>query len=343
MELIGPVGNGGVRAVVLTGAPGAGKSTTLDALGRALLHRGLDTRRVIADDLGRGRPFGVITDLLGLDRVYPPRPDTLDRVLAALESQCTSGPVALCVDDVHRADPDSLDVLGRLPDLARDLPVVIALARRTLPERAALTILIRRPDVVAVEVAGLDGATVAELVRSRYGALPGPRLHALLDATGGNPFQVRELLDELDRRRGVSVEDGEVRIVDGDVAVSASVEAGVRAHLGLVDRRARELLQIVAVWGGTTDLATVAEIIGSTPAALVGAAQLAVEAGVVRWTSEHQLTFTHDLYRDVLLNDLDLPVRRTLHAACAVSLRRRGAGAPVIARHAAQAQGPEAG
>jgi hypothetical protein len=161
VELIGPVGGGGVRAVVLTGAPGAGKSTTLDALGRALLDQGFDTRRVITDDLGRGRPFGVITDLLGLDRIYPPRPDTLDHVLVALETLSTSRPVALCVDDAHRADPDSLDVLGRLSDLVQDLPIVIVLACRTLPQRAALSALIRRPDVVAVEVTGPDAAGIA--------------------------------------------------------------------------------------------------------------------------------------------------------------------------------------
>ena len=342
MELIGPVDDRGIRTVVLTGAPGVGKSTTLDAFGRALLDRGVDARRVIADDLGRGSPFGVITGLLGLDRIYPPRPDTLDHVLAALETLCTSGPLALCVDDAHRADPDSLDVLGKLSDLVHDLPVVIALTRRTLPERAALSALMRRPDVVAVEVTGMDAAATTELVRSRYGAPPGRRLHALIDATGGNPFQIRELLDELDRHAAATVEAGEVRVADSDFAVSTSVEAGVRAHLGLVDRRARELLQVVAVWGDAIDLATVAEIMGSTPAATVGPAQLAVEAGVMRWTGAQQLTFTHDLYRDVLLGDLEPPVRRALHVACAASLHQRGAGAPLIARHTAAAEGPEA-
>jgi len=342
VELIGPVGNGAVRAVVLTGAPGAGKTTTLDALGRALLDQGVDTRRVVADDLGRSRPFGVVADLLGLDRVYPPRPDTLDHVLAALESLCTGGPVALCVDDAHRADPDSLEVLGRLSDLARDLPVVAAFTRRTLPERAALSALARRPDVLAVEVTGLGPAATVQLVRSRYGAPPDQRLRTLLDGTDGNPFRIRELLDELDRRGALSVEGGEVGIVDGDVAVSPSVEAGVRAHLGLLDRRARELLQVVAVWSGEMALAAVAEIMGSTPAAWVEPAQLAVEAGVLRWADDDRLTFVHDLYRDVVLGDLDPPVRRTLHAACATSLRRHGAGATLIARHAADAGGPEA-
>src|SRR5207344_1708094 len=137
------------------------------------------------------------------------------------------------------------------------LPVVIALTRRTLPERAALSALMRRPDVVAVEVTGMDAAATTELVRSRYGAPPGRRLHALIDATGGNPFQIRELLDELDRHAAITVEAGEVRVADSDFAVSTSVEAGVRAHLGLVDRRARELLQVVAVWGDAIDLATV--------------------------------------------------------------------------------------
>ena len=39
----------------------------------------------------------------------------------------------------------------------------------------------------------------------------------------------------------------------------------------------------------------------------------------MRWTGAQQLTFTHDLYRDVLLGDLEPPVRRTLHVACAAA------------------------
>ena len=74
------------RGLVLTGTPGAGKSTVLGALGRRLLADGYDVRSVGTDDLGRDQPFGTATDLLGLPRDYPPRPDLIVRRIAASEA-----------------------------------------------------------------------------------------------------------------------------------------------------------------------------------------------------------------------------------------------------------------
>ncbi len=332
----------GFHGVVLTGAPGIGKSTTLEALGRVLLAHRFDARHVAADDLGWQRPFRVITDLLGLDPVYPPRPDTVDHVLAALESLCRTGPVALCLDDAHRADPDSLALLARLPDLARDLPVVIALARRTAPDRPALSAFSARAGVITVAVTGLGARSIEGLVHTRYGATAGARLRSLLAAAEGNPLRIRTLLDELDRRRLISVAAGTVSVADGDHDLSASVEAGVRAHLDLLDRPAHGVLQILAVWGGSADLATIAEVMGAGLTAPIEPADIALEAGVLRWTDDEQIAFSHDLYRDVVLADLDPPVRRMLHTACAEVLRRRGERPPVIARHTAQADGADA-
>ena len=160
--------------MVLSGAPGMGKSTTLEALGRRLLDDGVDARRVSAENPERVRPFGVVTDLLGLDPVAAPRPDTVDHLLATVEELCRAAPVALCVDDAHRSDPDSLDALVRLLDLTPDLPLALVLARRTTPQRPGLSALLQRPGVLAVEVRGVGEAAVDELVRSRVGLPPRP-------------------------------------------------------------------------------------------------------------------------------------------------------------------------
>ncbi|GAA4800521.1 LuxR family transcriptional regulator [Actinomycetospora chlora] len=339
--LVADLVGGRLRGVLLTGAPGAGKSTTLDALGRRLLDHGVDTRRVGADDVGR-RPFGVVTDLLGLDPVYPPRPDTPDQIVAALESQSGPGPLALCVDDAHRADPDSLDLLARVADLAPDLPLVTVLARRTAPERPALTALARHPDVRSVTVSGLGPGALDAMVRARCGAPPGARLATLLAGADGNPFRARILLDELDRRRALRVEDATVRLDDAEGGVSDSVEAAVRAHLAMVEPPVREVVQTLAVWGGAADLATLADLLGAGAVAAAGTADLAADAGLVRWLPDGRVTLAHDLYGDVVLADLDAPVRRALHAACAAAQRRRGDATTAIARHDASAHDADA-
>jgi DNA-binding CsgD family transcriptional regulator len=328
------------RAVILTGAPGIGKSTTLDALGRRLLAAGVDTRRVGSEVFG-SRPFGVVTDLLGLEPAYPPRPDSGDHVVAAVEALCRRGPVALCVDDAHRCDPDSLDVLVRLHDLTLDLPLTLVAARRRVPERTALAVLAQRPGVIGVEVVGLGGHAVDELVRARYGAPPTAGLRALLTEVDANPFRIRAVLDDLDRRQAVSVESGEVTVRAEETTVAASVENGARAQLSLLEAPSRDLVQILAAWGAAADLATLAEVMGTGPAAAIPPARLAIELGVLVWIDDGRLGFAHDLYRDVVLADLEPPVARTLHAACAAVLRRHDAGPLTFARHAAHAAAPD--
>jgi hypothetical protein len=64
-------GRGSRRILLPTGAPGAGKSTALDGLGRMLAGRGMRVHRVVADEIGRRRPYGLMSSLLRPGRQRP--------------------------------------------------------------------------------------------------------------------------------------------------------------------------------------------------------------------------------------------------------------------------------
>jgi len=312
------------RAVLLTGVPGVGKSTTLTAIARGLDARGMRVYRVVADEMSRRQPFGLVSDLVGIPPVFPPLWDTADRVLDAVETLCATGPVALCADDLQHADADSLALLGRLVDSTRDLPLSLALARRTLPIRETLAALAARPDVLEVEIVGLDDEGLGAIVRERYAAPPSPALRSMLTMTSGNPFHATTLLDELGRQGRLAVTGDQV-VVTGDPAdAPLSVQAGVRAQLALLDRASRDLLQVLAVWGQPVELEQLAAVMHSSPVAVLGPVQAAVESRVAQWTDNNLLTFRHDLYHDVIYADLAPPIRRILHEACAAELRATG-------------------
>jgi DNA-binding CsgD family transcriptional regulator len=332
-HLTGP----GSRTVLLSGLPGVGKSTTVATVAGERASAGVVVRRVEADEMSRSRPFGLVADLLGVDADYPPRPETADRMVEAVERLCAGGPVLLCADDLHQADADSLALLGWLADMTRDLPLSLLLTRRPLPLRADLAVLATRPDVHLVELTGLAPDDLDALVVGRCGAPPDQRVRDLLAMTGGNPFHVHVLLDDLQRRGLLETAAGELTTSATTADTPASVQAGARAHLALLEPPARELLQVLAVWGAPATPEQLAAVTGSRPAALVGAIQAAVGSGVIRWTDGDRLAFHHDLYRDVVHADLDPPLRALLHAACAAEIRARGGLPPQVLQQEAEA------
>jgi DNA-binding CsgD family transcriptional regulator len=328
------------RTVLVSGLPGIGKSTTIGMVAGRLAQAGIAVHRVEADEMSRSRPFGLLAGLLGVEAEYPPRPDTGDRLVEAAEKLCAEGPVLLCADDLHQADGDSLDLLGWLVDMTRDLPLSLLLARRPLPVRSGLTVLAARPDVRVVELAGLTPEELDALVIARYGAPPAAQVQTLLAMTGGNPLHTRVMLDDLERRGLLDVGRGMLTTSATAADAPDSVQAGARTHLALLDTATRDLLQVLAVWGRPAEPAQLAAVTGSKPAALLGAIQAAVSSGVARWTDDDQLAFQHDLYRDVVYGDLEPPLRRMLHAACAAELQATGAVSSQVLAQSGAADDP---
>ena len=321
--------------MLLTGAPGIGKSTSLDALLRGLAPRVARAFRVSADEPSRRQPFGLISALVGLVPEYPPRPDVGDRVLAAVEDLCDEGPLVLCADDLHHADGDSLRVLTQLVQTTPDLPLTLVLARRPLPIRDQLVSLGARPEVLAAEVVPMDREGLADLVRRTWGRAADAALLDQLAVSGGNPFHAGALLDQL-RRTGPS-DDRTAPGAARTGRAAESIEATVRGQLALLDDAARDLLQILAVWGRPADILDLAAIAGSPTGTVLRAVQAAVDSGVAVWTPDDLLGFSHDLYSDVIVADLAPGLRRLLHAACAQRLESTGGMATEIAGHAGDA------
>ncbi len=325
----------GPRAVLLAGSPGVGTTTTLDALAAAVAGPAARVHRVGADETSGERPFGVAAALIGVDVGYPPIAGFSARLVEALEQRCHDGPLVLVADDLHHADPDSLRMLAAATDLTRDLPLTLLLARRPLPPRERLAALAARPDVLAAEVTGLDDAGIATVVRNRVGADPGPTLRAALRAAGGNPLYVTVLLTDLARRGALRV--GTTAEVDGTVALPDSLSAAARAQLALLDPPTRHLLQVLAVWGAAAAVEDLAAVLDAPPATLLGPVQSAVGAGIATWTTRpgdpapaELLGLRHEVHREVLLADLDPPLRRVLAAACAAVLRTPARPEPAL-------------
>ncbi|WP_037139687.1 helix-turn-helix transcriptional regulator [Rhodococcoides fascians] len=328
----------GPRTLVVTAGPGSGKSHTLR---RLVSGRGIETRWATADELSWRQPYAVAAALIGV-AVPATAPAGFDTELhAAVDSLCAIRPQLLVVDDAHNADAGSLEVLSHLAAAAKDLPLVVLVARRHLPTRELLTRMLARPTVREWNLPAMDAADLEVLAHEVLGAWPDAALSTLLARSGGNPMHALTMLTELRAQGTVVVKDGRATAPSMlDASASSSLESAIAEQLSLLDASSRDLVRKLAVWGGPATLAELADLGDTSAAVMVGAAQTVIDAGMVDASPSGELTFTHDVYADVAYDGLAPPLRAILHTE--VARHHEAAGnRQMVAHHLLAAGGDE--
>ena len=326
-------------SVCLVGPAGMGKShlvrSVLDDTSAASLRAAGDHRR-------RNEPFAVLGQLTG---PMPAGEDPVEVVFDRVDERCAEGPVVVWVDDAHHADAASLAGLRRLVWASRSLPLTVLLSARPYPVPDQLELLLRQVATI-LELPPMDRMMTERLVFDRTGRWPGPRLRGALDAAGGNPLFVTELLRELDGTGAVRpLGSDRVEIDSATAPRGHALDALIRSHLRTLDETATELLSALAVWGTAATVPDLADLLYSTAGALEPALTRAVRSGVVAGepgdasaNGPRTVDFAHDLYREATYAALPDTVRRSMHRRVAAVLTERGAGPTLVAEHLWQAR-----
>ena len=174
-----------------------------------------------------------------------------------LEQDTEASPLILAIDDLHLADDESLDILGKISaELGEASVVLLATAR---PE-----LMVRRPDWgrdgshVRIEPGPLGRREIDEMIRSVLDATgPEPLPSALVDRaaveSGGNPHLLEQLL-HVYRRHGVLVaETGEGWWFDVERAeaepLALAPEAAAESRIASLSPVERDLLARAAAFG----------------------------------------------------------------------------------------------
>ena len=303
------------RMIVLQGRAGAGKSTVLRAVVHAATTRGARTATSAwGENAAPCAPWHEVAADLGIRGAVPDR-DLGPWLHDQLGRLARDAPLLLALDDAHRADTASLDVLR-------------AVARRGLPAGVVVVVAARSPDAVEhphwdralADLTGHDVVTttelgplapdaVAALVRRRLAHLdPGDDLTAAVaERSGGLALHVSALLDLL--RRCVTSEEALRAVVEVPGQVRAVVEHQA-AQLPPPTRRAVEALAVLR----PIDLAGLAAVLGHRPLEVADALEVAVRAGLVAGECDRYV-LRHDLDADGLRAGVP-PVRAAhLHLA----------------------------
>ena len=245
--------------------------------------------------------------------------------LAALAAR---HPLVLLLEDLHWADPASLDLLRLLARGSADLPVLLLATYRadevtpSHPLAALPPILVREVRAVRLDLRPLAPAAIGTLVALRYALRVMDHAHLvgyLVRRTEGNALFLGELLRTLEAAGSLHWERDEAgggpTWMLGDLegvpvpALLRQVIAGRLARLGDEDRL---LLAVAAVLGQEPMFELWATVAGVEEGALFATAERAIAACTLEMTGDG-VRFTHALIREVLYAGVLAPRRRAWH------------------------------
>jgi DNA-binding CsgD family transcriptional regulator/tetratricopeptide (TPR) repeat protein len=358
--LIREVARGRGSSVLIEGEPGIGKSALVRAAVAQAPEAGCQVFWGAGDELGQALLLLPFLDGLRIrEPAANPRRNTIvrllrgevtadrgadvpavlaEQLLALVAEQCAVRPAILVVDDLQWADQASITLWGRLARSARQMPLLLVGMVRPVPQRDDLLALRRVVgDAARLQLTGLSGAAVADLVAALAGGRPDGDLLRLAEGAAGNPLYLTELVAALARSAGLTItEAGAAELAGG--SAPGSLSAAIADRLGFVAGPVREVLRAAALLGTDFAVPDLAIVLGRGVADLIPAVDEACAAGVLA-ESGHGLGFRHPLIRAALYDEMPAPVRAAWHRDAGRVLAEAGAPPDRVARQVLRAVG----
>ena len=342
-------GEAGVGKTTLLGAP---CSTTAEQAGVRVvrsscvdLHGGdapllpvVEALRRLAADLGADEWDAAVGDARPqLARLLPELGDSggadggatalLGALLTLVGRLAAPAPLLLAVDDVHWADPSTLDLLAFLARNLRDERVLlVATFRDDEPERGGvrhwLAEVARLPLAVRVDLGRLSRADTGELMAAIGGRSADAQLVERIYArSAGNPFAAEELL---------------AAATAGAGALPPTLADLLTGRLAALGDDAHGLLRVAAAVGDRVDHPLLEAIAGLDADALTAALREAGDHRLLIGDADgDRYAFRHPLIAEAAYAELLPGERRRVHAAIAAAIagdhRLRSGNAATVA------------
>jgi DNA-binding CsgD family transcriptional regulator len=354
--------------IEVTGDPGIGKTRLLLELAEEARRRGLPVLRGSATEFERDRPFHVFADALadryrrtGRDAAAD-GPGWLSAVFAGrqapgsgaerfrlfdavrdLLADWPGGGFALLLDDMHWADPGTVELTDYLIRRPVDGPLLLVLAQRGRQSPARLAGTLARGaelgTVTRIEVGPLSPAESADLAGDE---LDQAAREAICAESGGNPLYLLAALTAASKaasrqaaNRGGSLHAG-VSVPDW---APTRLEAVLLAELAPLTARESTVAAAGAVAGEQFTIEALTAITGLSRAEVAAAVSVLTRRDVLRSTAVGGFEFRHPVLRHVVYRDSDPAWRTAAHRRALADLARRGAPPAELAHHVASAPG----
>ena len=249
-------------------------------------------------------------------------------------------PLVVVIEELHFADPQSLELLRGLVMLRRPLPL-FGLATARPDERMMETVRDVPEDVQrTIQVDELPARIGETLLLGRFGNDPSvaPLIEQILAHAGGNPFYLRELVESLIERGVVAqAPDGKLRWVkrEAEINIPTTVEAVIASRLDALPVPEKETLLLASVLGRRITPAELGALVGRD---VTGDLEKLVGRALVDRESKGGYCFHNTVILEVAYAAIADEERKELHRRAAKLLAHRDIARPeadaVLARHA---------
>ena len=269
-----------------------------------------------------------------------------DAVAGFLTDASRSRPLVVVLDDLHWADPSSLDLLKfTSAQLAASGLLIVGTYRDVeLGRHEALSTtlgeLAAGDRTRTLRLGGLDSDGVGAIIAASTGSEPSPALvRAVWERTEGNPFFVGEVVRLL-------LADGDLDsgAAEQAVAIPQGARDAVSRRLETLRPETNEVLAVAAVAGREFEPAVIAAASSQAAAEVTLALSEAIDARIVseRATAPDWLSFAHAIVRETIYAGIEAAERAPLHRRVGEALEGAHAGdldgfLDDLARHFAEA------
>jgi len=239
----------------------------------------------------------------------------LDAITRFLQASAKQKPLAMMIDDLHRADTSSLLLLEFLVRELRDSPVFILGAYRDLDilgdtaREQCLTRVARTATSRSIQLKGISRSAVGELVGQPEDA---DLVSALYEKSAGNPFFLSQLIQLLE------VDSAGLRSMSADewrFSLPTGVRDAISSQLIGLPPQTREVLTLAAVIGRDFTTALLARALGLPFPEVLDQLEPALETRLIEDVQHHSSSyrFSHALLRDVVYDQIRKLDRAKLH------------------------------
>lgn len=274
--------------------------------------------------------------------------DGTGQLMAWLKELSLRQPLLWLMDDLHWADPQTLDVFNRA---VRELSEARVLCMGSFrddetPAGSLVWQTIESGESQFLHLAALDRTGQSTLLQALMPEAQVPEVfaEALYATTGGSPLFVREALQVLIEEGHLARQGGQWRF-PADLSLLGSlrgVETTLRRRLHHLPPAALTVIEAAAVLGAFADYQAISALSGLPEAELFAAQEVLVARQLLVREGSLGLAFPHDRVREVVYADLMPETRQRLHSLAAEYQQARDPATFVqeLARHFLHAARP---